>query len=139
MKLDDVANSVADELAGSQIFKRYHHVWFVAHSMGGLVLKRTLVLWKEQGKSLLVGRIMGIGLLGTLAAGAPLANLAQTYGVDGLATTNGWDGALVKDLTTDGGSYLHALETDWIAFKAARDNAEKRRFTPIVWCSSGVP
>ena len=134
MKLDNVASGVADELAGSQIFKRHRHVWFVAHSMGGLVLKRTLVLWREQEKSILVSRVMGVGLLGTPSAGAPLAKLAQTYGVDGLATTFGWDGALVKDLTTDGGSYLDALETDWLAFRSARDNAANRRFTPIIWC-----
>jgi pimeloyl-ACP methyl ester carboxylesterase len=133
-KFDDVAKGVADDLAASQIFGRHRHVWFVAHSMGGLVLKRTLVLWKLQGKSLLIGRLMGIGLLGTPSAGAPLADLAQKYGADGLATTFGWDGELVKDLNTNGGSYLDSLETDWLEVRNERDNAAQRRFTPTIWC-----
>jgi pimeloyl-ACP methyl ester carboxylesterase len=103
-KLDDIAKGVADDLAASQIFQRHRHVWFVAHSMGGLVLRRALILWKLQGKSLLIGRTIGIGLLGTPSAGAQLADLAQTLHVDQLAATLGWDGALIKDLTTNGGS-----------------------------------
>jgi pimeloyl-ACP methyl ester carboxylesterase len=133
-KLDDVAKGVADDLAGSQIFKLHRHVWFIAHSMGGLVLKRTLILWNEQGKAALTGRVMGVGLLGVPSAGSPLADLAQKYGAEGLATTYGWDGDLLKDLTTDGGSYLDSLETDWMAFKSQRDGATPRRFTPVIWC-----
>jgi hypothetical protein len=134
-KLDDVAKGVAGDLAASQIFKRHRHVWFLAHSMGGLVLKRTLMLWNEQGKTALTDRVMGIGLLGVPSAGSPLADLGQKYGADRVASAFGWDGNLAKDLTTDGGSYLDSLETDWMAFKSRRDSATPQRFTPKIWCS----
>jgi hypothetical protein len=102
--------------------------------MGGLILKRTLILWNEQGKTTLIGRVMGIGLLGVPSSGSPLADVAQKYGAEGLATTFGWDGNLVKDLTSNGGSYLDGLETDWTALKSQRDRATPQRFTPIIWC-----
>ncbi|MEJ8860018.1 alpha/beta fold hydrolase [Variovorax robiniae] len=54
VKLDDVAIGVSRELAASQIFKRHRHVWLVAHSMGGLVLKRSMVRWLIEKKEVLL-------------------------------------------------------------------------------------
>ncbi|MEJ8859901.1 hypothetical protein WKW79_35500 [Variovorax robiniae] len=51
-----------------------------------------------------------------------------------MATTFGWNGELVKDLTTDGGSYLDALESDWMAVKRWRETHDPRRFTPLISC-----
>jgi triacylglycerol esterase/lipase EstA (alpha/beta hydrolase family) len=133
-KLDDVAVGVARDLAASQIFRRHRHVWFVAHSMGGLVLKRVMNLWALEQKSLLIDRIAATVLLGVPSAGAPLADLAQSYGVGNVATAFGWDGALLADLTTGGGSYLDGLETDWTALRRSRDTGLQRRFTPIYAC-----
>lgn len=133
--LEDVAKGVADELAVSPIFRRHRHVWFVTHSMGGLVLKRTLALWKLQGKTVLLDRILGIGMLGVPSAGAPLADLAASGRADEVARLFGWNGGLVRDLTTDEGQrYLDSLENDWMAVKATRDSGAVRRFTPIIDC-----
>ena len=133
--LEDVAKGVADDLAASPIFQRHRHVWFVAHSMGGLVLKRTMALWKLQGKTVLLDRLMGIGMLGVPSAGAPLADMAAAAGAAEVARLFGWNGSLVNDLTTDAGQrYLDALENDWIAVKGLRDSGPIRRFTPLVYC-----
>jgi pimeloyl-ACP methyl ester carboxylesterase len=88
-KLDDVANGVAHDIEASDIFKRHRHVWIVGHSMGGLVLKRIIALWTLQKKTLFLDRILGVGLLGTPSAGAPLADLAKQYSVDSIASTFG--------------------------------------------------
>ncbi len=133
-KLDEIAVGVARDLAASQIFRRHRHVWLVAHSMGGLVLKRTLTLWRQERKELLIGRILAVGLLGVPSAGSPLADLAKEYGVGSLAKTFGWNGELLKDLTTNSGSYLISLETSWEGLKRARDTELQRRFTPIIYC-----
>jgi pimeloyl-ACP methyl ester carboxylesterase len=133
-KLDDVALGVAHDLAASQIFKRHRHIWIVAHSMGGLVLKRTIALWKLEDRLGLVDRVLGVGMLGVPSAGAPLARLAKSYGVGEIATTFGWNGDLLKDLTSDSGSYLDSLETDWLSVKTARNRAPERRFTPVISC-----
>jgi pimeloyl-ACP methyl ester carboxylesterase len=133
--LEDAAKGVASELAGSAIFKNHRHIWLVGHSMGGLVLKRTLALWKLQGKTAPYGRILGIGLLGVPAAGAPLADLVRALGVTRVANWLGYNGGLVQDLTTDAGErYLDSLETDWIAIRATRDQGMVRKFTPLVHC-----
>lgn len=133
-KLDDVAIGVARDFEASDIFKRHRHIWLVAHSMGGLVLKRTIGRWTLENKTVLLDRIMGIGMLGVPSAGAPLADLARKYSIDAIATTFGWNGVLVQDLTTNGGSYLDGLESDWMAVKRNRDVLQQRRFTPIISC-----
>jgi hypothetical protein len=103
--------------------------------MGGLVLKRTIALWKLQGKTVLLDRLMGIGMLGVPSAGAPLADMAAAAGAAEVARLFGWNGSLVNDLTTDAGRrYLDALENDWIAVKGLRDSGPIRRFTPLVYC-----
>jgi pimeloyl-ACP methyl ester carboxylesterase len=133
-KLDDVAVGVARDLEASQVFRRHRHVWLIAHSMGGLVLKRTVAIWKLEDRMALIDRVMAIGLLGVPSNGAPLATLAQGYNVDEIATMFGWNGRLIKDLTTNGGSYLDSIETDWKVIKFARTRDPQRRFTPIVSC-----
>lgn len=133
--LEDVARGVADDLAASEIFRRHRHVVFVTHSMGGLVLKRTLALWLLQRKTVLLDRILGVGMLGVPSQGAPLAKLVAGGHVGDVATLLGWNGGLVKDLSTDEGErYLSALETDWMAVKALREGGSIRKWTPLVLC-----
>jgi len=133
--LEEVATGVAADLAASSIFRRHRHVWFVAHSMGGLVLKRTFALWKLEGKTVLLDRVMGVGMLGVPAAGAPLADLVTALSLQKVATLFGWNGGLVKDLTTDSGTrYLDSLETDWMSIRTARTSDPARRTTPYVSC-----
>ena len=62
-KLDQIAVGVSRDLAASEIFKRHRHVWLVAHSMGGIVLKRTLTLWEHERKDVLTDRVLAVGLL----------------------------------------------------------------------------
>ena len=133
--LEDLAKGVSGDLEASPIFRRHRHIWFVTHSMGGLVLKRTLALWKLRGKTVLLDRIIGVGMLGVPSAGAPLADLAATGGIGAIATYFGWNGGLVQDLTTDAGQrFLDSLENDWIAIKETRDSGAIRKFTPIFNC-----
>ena len=133
-KLDDVAIGVSRDLAASRIFPRHRHVWLITHSMGGLVVKRTMARWMLEDKKILVDRVMAIGMLGVPSTGAPLADLAKRHGVDKIATTFGWNGELVKDLSTNGGSYLDGLESDWMAVKRFRDTHQPQRLTPIISC-----
>jgi pimeloyl-ACP methyl ester carboxylesterase len=133
--LEEVAVGIAAELGASQIFKKHRHVWLVAHSMGGLVLKQALISWKLAGKNVLLDRIQGIGMLGVPSGGAPLADLAQSLQADKIAKLLGWNGELVKDLTTDSGKrYLSALEDGWASVKTAFGQSSIRRYTPVIEC-----
>lgn len=133
-KLDDVAIAVAADLASSSVFRRHRHVFFVAHSMGGLVLERALLHWRQQGKDVLIDRVLGVGLLGVPSSGSPLADLASKYGAGAVASWLGWDSNLLKDLTSNGGSYLDSIESDWEAFRDQRQKIDRTRFTPLVRC-----
>ena len=133
-KLDQIAVGVSRDLAASEIFKRHRHVWLVAHSMGGIVLKRTLTLWEHERKDVLTDRVLAVGLLGVPSKGAPLADTAKKFRVDQLASTFGWDGRLLAELSTNSGSYLDSLETDWLAMKRNRETGLQRRFTPVISC-----
>lgn len=133
--LEEVATGAAADLAASSIFRKHRHVWFVAHSMGGLVLKRTFALWKLQGKTVLLDRVVGVGMLGVPAAGAPLADLVTSVSLQKVATFFGWNGDLVKELTTESGMrYLDSLENDWMSIRSARTGDSARRTTPYVSC-----
>jgi hypothetical protein len=133
--LEVVAKGVADDIAASTIFRRHRHIWFVTHSMGGLVLKRSLALWVLRQKMVLFDRVVGIGMLGVPSAGAPLAKLLSSGRFDEVATALGWNGGLVRDLSTDEGQrYLGSLETDWMAVKALRESGSIRKFTPQIVC-----
>jgi pimeloyl-ACP methyl ester carboxylesterase len=134
IKLDNAAVGVASDLAASTIFRRHRHVWFVAHSMGGLILKRVLSLWSLEQKSLFIDRTMAVVLLGVPSAGAPLADFLQSYGVGNVATAFGWNGGLLVDLATRGGSYLDSLETNWTVLRRLRNTGLERRFKPIFAC-----
>jgi hypothetical protein len=134
--LADVAVGVARELAASQIFRKHRHVWIVAHSMGGLVLKQSLITWKIAGKNALLSRIQGIGMLGVPSQGAPLADFAKRFGGDSIANILGWNGELLTDLTTDSGRrYLASLESGWADFKEANNKGPVRRYTPVFACA----
>lgn len=133
-KLDEIAVGVSRDLAASEIFKRHRHVWFVAHSLGGIVLKRSLTLWMQERKEVLTDRTMAVGLLGVPSKGTPLADLAKQYGIDRVASTFGWNGQLITELNTNSGSYLRSRETDWMAMKRYRETRPQRRFTPLISC-----
>lgn len=130
--IEEIANLVATDLAASPIYTRHRFVVFVAHSLGGLIVKRVLATWRAQGKQLLIDRTLGIALLGVPSDGSPLADLAGKHGVDRIASLFGWDGHLVEELRTDSGSYLIALNSDWIAMKQQRDASGRR--TPVTAC-----
>lgn len=133
--LEEVSNGVASDLAASSIFMKHRHVFFVAHSLGGLVLKRTFALWKLQGKTLLLDRVVGVGMLGVPSSGAPLADLTNILPVAKVAALFGWNEMLVQDLTTDSGlRYLASLENNWVAIRTARSVDPARRTTPYVSC-----
>jgi pimeloyl-ACP methyl ester carboxylesterase len=134
-KLDDVAIAVAADLASSSVFRRHRHVFFVAHSMGGLVLERTLLYWRQQGKDVLIDRVQGVALLGVPSSGSPLADLASKYRAGPVAGWLGWDSNLLTDLTSNGGSYLDSVESGWEAFRDQRQKDDRTRFTPLVRCA----
>jgi pimeloyl-ACP methyl ester carboxylesterase len=123
----EIGESLARNPEFLRILDEYNHVLFVAHSMGGIVLRRAIVRLQSPEQRERVERIVGIGLLGSPSEGAPLADLVTDWGCWVPAIfrkvcwgeyVTQWYGAgwhQISDLQTlDGHNHLLAgLQTDW--------------------------
>ena len=123
----EIGESLARNPEFLRILDNYNHVLFVAHSMGGIVLRRAIVRLQLSPERARVDRIVGVGLLGSPSEGAPLADVVMDWGCR-FAWLFGkicwgeyvalWYGAgwhQITDLQTlDGHNHLLAgLQTDW--------------------------
>jgi pimeloyl-ACP methyl ester carboxylesterase len=68
---------VENQLHARGIFTKYKEVYFVAHSMGGLVIKRILIGFNASARIDLLRRIRLVALLGTPSQGAPAAAIGS--------------------------------------------------------------
>jgi len=125
------ATGIGESLAHNPEFLRildeYNNVLFVAHSLGGIVLRRAIVRLQLNGEQARLDRIIGVGLLGSPSEGAPLADLVSDWGCWVPAIMRKvcwgeyvaqWYGAgwhQIADLKTlDGHNHLlEGLQTDW--------------------------
>jgi pimeloyl-ACP methyl ester carboxylesterase len=123
----EIGESLARNPEFLRILDEYNNVLFVAHSMGGIVLRRAIVRLQLNGEQARVDRIVGIGLLGSPSEGAPLADFVKDWGCWIPAVLRKvcwgeyvaqWYGAgwhQITDLQTlEGHNHLLAgLQTDW--------------------------
>lgn len=82
---------------GGQVFSRYGHVVFVAHSMGGLVVSRMLM---RPGAEDRLGSVRGVLFYGTPALGADIARVALAFS-SSLQLTELADKALMRRWTDE--------------------------------------
>lgn len=121
--IEDISRTIVDNDDFRAIFRRHERVWFIAHSMGGLVIKRALLkLHAADGGAW--RKLLGISLIAVPANGAPLATRASdtTLGAFFRAIW-GLSERQLRELTgIDGGnSYLQAMKNDWALFVDAPD------------------
>ena len=113
----DIADTLARALTDEGIFLRHHYVYFVAHSLGGIIAKQ-LVLTLTTRYSVLRDRIVGVALLGVPSSGAPLADLATSVDAESVAEYFGWNGKLLEDLQSNS-SYLSSLDSSLRNYRRA--------------------
>ena len=125
--IDDIATQIAGRQELDALFQDHNHIWFVAHSLGGLVLKRVLLQLQGGGKEAYLDRILGVSFLGVPSQGAALADFAKKH--DGLAKLLKYfsddlkySDKLISELTTvsGGNSFLEQLEQDWLQLASRR-------------------
>jgi pimeloyl-ACP methyl ester carboxylesterase len=132
------ATEIGDSLARNPEFLRildeYNNVLFVAHSMGGIVVRRAIVRLQINGEQARLDRIVGVGLLGSPSEGAPLADFVRAWGCwvppmlrkvcwgEYVAQWYGAGWHQITDLQTlEGHNHLLAgLQTDWGSVIKAR-------------------
>ncbi len=101
MTIDEIVANLKNRLDGDGVFSKHKKVVFVAHSMGGLVVQRLLLTYRDLAK-----QIPFIYFFATPSSGAELASLAHAFSADPL---------LKEMLPGDQNDYLLNLENEWRA------------------------
>ncbi|OAF00682.1 hypothetical protein AYJ54_31040 [Bradyrhizobium centrolobii] len=107
MSIEQIATVVRTTLEDHRVFDDYNEIYFVCHSMGGLVVKRMLIdLWQARS-AFLEQQVSGIVFISTPAKGANGANYLE------LLARLGGVRPLVDLRTYDVNTYLQILENQW--------------------------
>jgi pimeloyl-ACP methyl ester carboxylesterase len=102
--LEEIATRSLRRLEDEGVFRNYNEIYFIAHSMGGLLVKRMLVNLNRPGETEKLRRVKAVLYISTPAQGANLADLASW-----LSLNPQLDDMRVADLN----SFLQALENQW--------------------------
>jgi Alpha/beta hydrolase family len=103
MNVDEVVTNLNNRLVSDEIFSKHREVVFVCHSLGGLIVQRLLLTFRDYAQ-----QVPFIYFFSTPETGAQMANLASVFSSDPLLR------ALIPG---DENVYLQNLENEW---KAAR-------------------
>src|ERR1051326_1495010 len=80
MSVEQIATVVSTTLKDRRIFDDYNEIYFVCHSMGGLVIKRLLIdLWQARSP-VLQQQVSAVIYISTPAKGANAANYLEILG-----------------------------------------------------------
>ncbi len=99
-------------------------VYFIAHSLGGLVVKAMMLSGDRKKRTLLAARTQAVIFLATPKRGAPLADIALKL-LPQVIT-----GRIILDLKTEN-TYLGELQDQWAVY--TKQTARKKRFA--VFCA----
>jgi pimeloyl-ACP methyl ester carboxylesterase len=102
--IEQAAEMLGTRLRDKGIYTSFSHVVFIAHSMGGLIVRRMLVNLVNIGDEPAVKRVAVVFFFGTPTSGAPLADLAKWVSANP-QTSN----LSASDLN----AFVQALDTDW--------------------------
>jgi pimeloyl-ACP methyl ester carboxylesterase len=122
LSLEETATAVLRQLYDNNLLK-YDRVYFVTHSMGGLVVKRMLNTLNDRAGIADLHRIRAVLLISTPSQGAPLAEIGKWLRM-----------SQVKDLTpATFNTFLQTLEDDWNRMLRGRDRDHVNY--PQVYCA----
>lgn len=112
--IHEIAGNELGRLRSQKVFENYQEIYFVTHSMGGLVAKDMLVSLNRGDDVVRLRRIKGVVYLGTPAQGADLAALGAWLSLNpqlGNMEPSQWN------------AYLQLLEDQWVQLLQDRDKA----------------
>jgi pimeloyl-ACP methyl ester carboxylesterase len=101
MNLDEVVTNLNNRLVNDEVFSKHREVVFVCHSLGGLIVQRLLLTFRDYAK-----QVPFIYFFSTPETGAQIANLTTVFSSDPL---------LKALMSGDENAYLQNLENEWKA------------------------
>jgi pimeloyl-ACP methyl ester carboxylesterase len=101
MNVDEVVTSLRNRMVNDGVFSNHREVVFVCHSLGGVIIQRLLLTFRDYSS-----QVPFIYFFSTPQTGAQIASLAAVFSSD----------PLIKALFAgDENSYLQNLENEWKA------------------------
>jgi hypothetical protein len=135
--INEGARQIGGLLLANGLFERHNHVWFVTHSLGGLLVKRMLLIYNSERRERLLSRVGGVFFLAVPSGGSALADVAQDDLARVLLTVIGRNYRSITDLQPDKASaFLGSLEEDWSDF--LRGRAANHDAPPYAHCAYEV-
>lgn len=122
--ITEVAIQLRAELEKRKALQSCEQIYFVTHSMGGLVTKRMLISLANEGEPDRLARIRAMFFIGTPTYGSKLGSLAKW-----MSFNPQFQNMEPMDVNT----YLQTLDHDWQDFLRKR-NTEGRKF-PLSFCA----
>jgi hypothetical protein len=99
MTIDEIVSNLKNRLDSDEVFSKHREVVFVAHSLGGLIVQKLLLTYRN-----LAGKVRFIYFYSTPQTGAQIAQLGNVFSSDPL---------LKQMLPGDSNDYLLSLENEW--------------------------
>jgi pimeloyl-ACP methyl ester carboxylesterase len=101
MNVDEIVASMKNRFDADKVMSSHREIIFVAHSLGGIIVQRYLLTYRDVGS-----KTRFIYFFSTPESGSQLANLAKLYSSD----------PLLKALTYgNDNEYLQNLEAEWLS------------------------
>lgn len=122
--ITEVAVQLRAELEKRKAFTGCEQIYFITHSMGGLVTKRMVLSLANEGETDRLARIRALFLIGTPTYGSWLGSLAKMIS---------FNPQFQNMDPMDVNAYIQTLDHDWQTFLRKR-NAEGRKF-PLSFCA----
>lgn len=115
--LEELSTGVFQRLSDEGVFSKYREIYFIAHSMGGLITQRILITLNSPAYVEMLRKVKAVVLLSTPSGGAPIAELASYVSANpqlqdmAPATLNSW---------------IQAVQNDIVRLRNARDSVAER-------------
>lgn len=113
LTIEETATRLLQQLKDEAAFDRFKEIYFIAHSMGGLVVKRVLVDLNRTTQIKRLQKIKAVLLISTPSQGSSHAQLADLLSLN----------PQVRDMRpADLNSYLQSIENQWHSLMQDRGN-----------------
>ena len=120
--IEEAASRSLGRLQDEAVFRKYDEIYFIAHSMGGLLVKRMLVELNHSRQPESCRRVRAVLYISTPAQGANLADLGSWLSIN----------PQLRDMRqADLNSFMQSLENDWQNLIRGRDS----RRVPRSYCA----
>lgn len=102
--INEIAGRMLRQLEDEGVFEKYKEIYFIAHSMGGLVVKRVLVDLNRPNQTAKLRKVKAVLYISTPAQGADMAEVGSWLSVN----------PQLRDMRpADFNTFLQTLEDQW--------------------------